>query len=133
MSSHEPTTALDYHFLNDKTSNTAHVVGAEVQPNGVRTANNEDIFIPPPGLYFRIVGYKDSADIFSRIQPQPEVGTSTSDDYSDHWWGLREGTGDRKGRYIIKNRKSEKILFSRATPEPLVGHSDDTPDAADYQ
>jgi hypothetical protein len=136
MSSHklEAIANLDNPCPENHDSENTLIVGAVTRSNGgVETASNEDIFIPPPGLYFRMVGYKDNANIFSRTQPPPEVGTSTAEDHSDQWWCLREGTGDRKGRYIIKNWKSGKILFSRAAPDPLVGHSDDTPDAADYQ
>lgn len=83
------------------------------------------LYIPPPGIQFRIWGQSSEQVIFSRTHREPEVGIiNAADIYSDHWFTLIHGSGAKKGLYAIKSIHTGKVLFSRRSPEPRVGHID---------
>ena len=81
------------------------------------------LYIPPEGLRFRIIGYASQSAIFSRNTADPYVWhySTTYGAFSDQWFTLLHGTGNRQGRYAIKGQASGKVIFSR-TMVPKVGH-----------
>jgi len=83
------------------------------------------VYIPPEGLRFRIVGYVSQCAIFSRNNPQPEVGhyNVSHGEYPDQWFTLIHGKGNHAGLYAIKGQVTGKVLFSRSQ-KPTVGHID---------
>jgi len=99
------------------------------------------IFIPPPGLRFRLVGYLSHCAVFSRTTQEPYVGhcNVSQGTFPDQWFTLLPGTGDYAGRYAIKGEMTEKVLYVRPDiptaiwPSsyfvnktfPEVGHFDD--------
>ncbi|KAI0038962.1 hypothetical protein FA95DRAFT_1528853, partial [Auriscalpium vulgare] len=83
-----------------------------------------DLYIPPNGLYFRLVGYASLHVLFSRTHAQPEVGhTPVTGEYPDQFFTLVPGTGERTGLYLIQS-KTTNVLFSRTTGDPKVWHVD---------
>ncbi|KAJ3485529.1 hypothetical protein NLI96_g4885 [Meripilus lineatus] len=85
--------------------------------------SNQDLYIPPHGIYFRLLGYVSQNVIFSRTAQEPQVGQIPVESvYSDQWFTLIHGTGNRKGTYAIKGKVSGNVLFSREGPAPNVGH-----------
>lgn len=84
---------------------------------------SEDLYIPPRGIYFRLLGYVSQYVIFSRNTQEPEVGHHpVGGDYSDQYFELLPGSGDHAGLYAIRGKVSGKVLFSRNGPDPNVGH-----------
>ena len=83
------------------------------------------VFIPPEGLRFRLVGYASQCAIFSRNDPEPEVGHYhvSHGQFPDQRFTLLHGKGDRSGLYVIKGELTGKVLFSRSV-KPAVGHVD---------
>jgi hypothetical protein len=81
------------------------------------------LYIPPPGLRFRLIGYVSQCAVYSRNNGEPYVGhcSVSYGEYPDQWFTLLHGTGDHEGRYAIKGQASGKVLFSR-NPRPPVGH-----------
>lgn len=87
----------------------------------------EEIYIPPTGISFRLLGYLSQNVIFSRNSPEPQVYTHPAhDDYADHYFTLVPGTGARQGSYLIKSTYTGKVLFSRTHATPYVWHTDST-------
>ncbi|OBZ73067.1 hypothetical protein A0H81_07245 [Grifola frondosa] len=85
------------------------------------------IYIPPNGLYFRLLGYASQRVLFSRTHADPQVWHHPVDDENeigDQYFTLIHGTGSRQGLYAIKGKATGKVLFSRPTPDPRVGHID---------
>ena len=83
---------------------------------------SSQLYIPPRGIGFRIVGYVSQQVIYSRNSPDPQVGQVAVDRvYPDQTFELIHGTGNRAGLYAIKGRESGKVLFSRST-DPKIGH-----------
>lgn len=85
--------------------------------------SNQDLYIPPQGIYFRLLGYVSENVIFSRTAQEPQVGQiPVQSVHSDQWFTLIHGTGNRKGTYAIKGKVSGNVLFSRVKASPYVGH-----------
>ena len=86
-------------------------------------------YIPPPGLYFRLVGYISQSAIFSRDTVEPEVWqlNASHGEHPDQWFRL--ATAKNKNEYMIEGRSSGRYLFSQKS-EPRVGHKQ-TPDRLD--
>ena len=84
---------------------------------------SSDLYIPPRGIGFRLVGYASQYVIFSRTTAEPQVGHIPSDQKAqDQFFELIHGTGKHAGLYAIKGRKSDKVLYSREGPSPDVWH-----------
>ncbi|KAI0046192.1 hemolytic lectin LSLb [Auriscalpium vulgare] len=82
-----------------------------------------DLYIPPNGLYFRLVGYASLRVLFSRTTEQPEVWHQlVSEVLPEQFFTLVPGTGARSGLYLIKSKNTNKVLFSRTTSNPKFGH-----------
>lgn len=82
-----------------------------------------ELFIPPAGIYFRILGDVSQYCAFSRNSPSPEVFHAPMNKSDDaQLFSLLHGTGDHAGKYAIKGKASGKVLFSRHTSNPQVGH-----------
>ena len=83
-----------------------------------------DIYIPPEGISFRLLGYLSQCVLFSRTNAVPEVWHIAKDsEYPDQWFQLIPGVGKFAGYYIVKSKYTGKVLYSRGA-EPLVGHID---------
>ncbi|KAI0741309.1 hemolytic lectin [Daedaleopsis nitida] len=89
------------------------------------TAVAGEVYIPPAGLAFRILGHDSQNVIFSRLDANPQVGqVSVTDKVNDNqYFTLLYGTGARTGTYAIKGRVSGDVLYSRTAPEPRVYHN----------
>jgi hypothetical protein len=84
-----------------------------------------DLYIPPPGIAFRLCGYVSQNVLFSRTHAEPQVGQHpATDNHPDHYFTLVHGTGNRKGQFLIKSKHTGKVLFSRRHAEPYVWHTD---------
>lgn len=84
--------------------------------------SSQQLYIPPRGIGFRLVGYASQQVIFSRTTANPQVGQiSVNEPAQDQIFELIHGTGKHVGLYAIKGRKSDKVLFSRTT-DPNIGH-----------
>jgi len=85
--------------------------------------SQQKLYIPPKGIYFRLLGYKSNEVLFSRTHNQPEVGQIPQGDsqYDDQLFTLIHGTGSHKELYAIKSKDTGRVLFSR-TYSPNVGH-----------
>lgn len=82
------------------------------------------LYIPPQGIYFRLLGNASQNVLFSRTSPEPQVGQTPTQAESDiQFFTLVYGTGERDGTYAIKSKATGNVLFSRASPNPRVGHS----------
>lgn len=78
------------------------------------------MYIPPEGIYFRLLGQHSQWVLFSR-DAQPYVGTApASPKYDDQYFTLVPGTGEHKGAYLIRSKMTKKVLFSRVS-DPFVG------------
>lgn len=91
--------------------------------------SSEEIYIPPRGIFFRLIGYESHYVIFSRTDRSPQVGHTLADlipyqGSDDQLFELIHGTGDRAGLYAIKGKASGKVLYSRSGPDPNVYHVD---------
>lgn len=87
------------------------------------TMSQQELYIPPNGIYFRLLGYNSQQVIYSRTHREPEVGQHpVEEQYDDQFFTLIHGTGDRKGTYAIKSKVTGNVLFSRSHMEPNVGH-----------
>jgi len=51
--------------------------------------------------------------------------------YDDQWWQLVPGTGSYAGCYVVKSNYTGKVIFSRSSPDPRVGHIDGNGEYAD--
>lgn len=86
---------------------------------------SEEIYTPPHGIFFRLVGYASQYVIFSRTNQEPQVGHYPSVYmYDDQFFQLIPGTGEHSGLFAIKSKASGKVLFSRNGPDPYVYHID---------
>jgi len=81
------------------------------------------MYVPPKGIYFRLVGHASRYVLFSRTTQEPQVWHYGGGDSEDQFFTLLHGTGSRAGLYAIKSKKTGKVLFSRGA-EPTVGHID---------
>ncbi|KAK0452578.1 hemolytic lectin LSLb [Armillaria borealis] len=82
------------------------------------------MYIPPQGIYFRLVGYHSQHVLFSRDHADPEFWHCKGPVWEDQFFTLIHGTGSRLGLYAIKSKRIGKVLFSRTSEEPFVGHRD---------
>lgn len=84
--------------------------------------SKEDIYIPPEGIYFRLLGYLSQHVIVSGVGPNEVHQAPVQNEARNQYFTLIHGTGSRRGRYAIKGRVSNNVLFSRSGPRPNVGH-----------
>lgn len=86
--------------------------------------SQQDLYIPPEGIYFRLLGYVSQRVIYSRTHAEPQVGLHPFEEsYDDQFFTLIHGTGERKGTYAIKSKVTGNVLFSRTHAPPNVGHT----------
>jgi len=83
-----------------------------------------ELYIPPKGIYFRILGYSSNCCIYSRNENDPCVWhyNVSHGDFPDQWFSVLPGTGTHAGLYAIKGKESGKVLYSRAENDPKVYH-----------
>ena len=94
--------------------------------------SDSKMYIPPQGIYFRLLGYTSQRVLFSRTHAEPQVfHYPVGDEYNDQFFTLVPGTGARKGLYLIKSKHTNKVLFSRTHSDPHVGHIDGNGDFND--
>ncbi|KAI0758163.1 hemolytic lectin [Fomes fomentarius] len=84
----------------------------------------DELFVPPEGLLFRIVGYASQCAIFSRHDQEPQVGHfhTANGGFDDQWFSFLHGSGNNSGLVAIKGRKTGKVLYSRRQDDPRVWH-----------
>ena len=67
-------------------------------------SNSSELFIPPPGLKFRLIGYQGGQAIFANNERDPkntlQLYDGSNEKYDDQWWTLENAPG---GRYFIKS------------------------------
>ncbi|KAK0220420.1 hemolytic lectin LSLb [Armillaria fumosa] len=80
------------------------------------------MYIPPQGVYFQLVAHDSQHVLFSRDNADPEFGHDKGPVYPHHFFTLIHGTGSRAGLYAIKSKETGKVLFSRTSVEPFIGH-----------
>lgn len=76
-----------------------------------------ELYIPPPGITFRLLGHSSQKVLFSRNVGRDlsqnfgteSVGTTRSD---DQYFTLVLGTGSNQGKYLFKSKLTGKILFT---------------------
>ena len=83
-------------------------------------------YVPPQGFAFRIVGYVSQRAIYSRNSPEPTVShhSVANGVFPDQWFTLLHGTGEYAGLHAIKGLASGKVLYSRKSLDPRVGHAE---------
>ncbi|KAK0469228.1 uncharacterized protein EV420DRAFT_15892 [Desarmillaria tabescens] len=79
------------------------------------------MYIPPQGIYFRLLGRVSQCVLFARNGPEPLVWQYKGPEYEDQLFTLIHGTGSHAGLYAIKSKCTGKVLFSRGSPPPRVG------------
>ncbi|KAH7885575.1 hemolytic lectin [Phlebopus sp. FC_14] len=81
-----------------------------------------EFYIPPNGIYFRLLGYVSQYVLYSRYE-DPQVGQVSRDRlYEDQYFTLIHGTGAREGTYAIKSLRTGNVLFSRNPEQPHIGN-----------
>ncbi|KAI0263019.1 hypothetical protein BC834DRAFT_827940 [Gloeopeniophorella convolvens] len=82
-------------------------------------------YIPPEGIYFRLLGLDSRCCIYSRNHKQPEVfhRPLSFGDFEDEYFTLVHGTGKHSGLYAIKSRATGKVLYSCGGAKSMVGHA----------
>ncbi|KAH7885611.1 hemolytic lectin [Phlebopus sp. FC_14] len=80
-----------------------------------------DFYIPPEGIYFRLLGYVSQKVLFARYVDPPFGQVPQEPVYEDQYFTLIHGTGAHEGTYVIKSLKTGYVLFSRRTSQPYVG------------
>lgn len=81
------------------------------------------LYIPPTGLYFRLLGLNSNKVLFSRNGTDPEFWHHpVGETYDDQWWHLSPGSGKHEGYYLVVSKYTGKVIFSRSSPDPHVGH-----------
>ncbi|KAL0572240.1 hypothetical protein V5O48_009722 [Marasmius crinis-equi] len=98
-------------------------------PDHADEAKKAGIYIPPSGIYFRLVNYFSNHVLVSRntgISFKAEVWHHPSSEvFEDQWFEfVHAGYGARYGLVAIKGKKSGKVLFSRGGGDPCLGHTD---------
>ena len=83
-------------------------------------------YVPPPGLFCRLIGYVSQCVSFSRNARDAGHNSVSHGEYPDQWVTLLHNSGDHPGRYAIKGRTSGRVLFSRGR-SPRVGHIEGEP------
>lgn len=82
------------------------------------------MYIPPPGIPFRILAFESNLVFFSRTAGGPEFNHVGRDPvYPDQYFQLIPGTGQHSGSYLIEGLVSKYRIFSRTSPgPPKVSH-----------
>lgn len=83
-----------------------------------------DMFIPPEGINFRLLGCVSQKYLYSRPSNDPTFFHYEEGPFDDQWWHLLHGKGDRAGYYAIQSKYTGKVIFSRTSADPRVGHVD---------
>ncbi|KAF3484075.1 hemolytic lectin LSLb [Arthroderma uncinatum] len=81
-----------------------------------------ELYLPPKEISFRLKSSVTNYVLYSRDKNDPtfyHYGGGVAD---DQWWQLVPGTGTYNGYYLIKSKYTGKVIFSRASPDPRVGH-----------
>ncbi|KAK0196670.1 hypothetical protein F5146DRAFT_946624 [Armillaria mellea] len=79
------------------------------------------MYIPPQGIYFRLLGRVSQCVLFARNSPEPLVWQFKGPESEDQLFTLIHGTGEHAGLYAIKSKATGMVLFSRMSPPPRVG------------
>lgn len=87
-------------------------------------------YIPPPTISFRLKNYVTNKCIYSRTTEKPYFYHYTDNDYSDMYWKLVPGKGNRDGYYKLQNDVTGYYIFSRESQSPYFDHTS-YPDADD--
>lgn len=81
------------------------------------------LYVPPPGLQFRLWGKSSGKVLYSNSRHKPAVFHASKDDVQEsQWFYLIHGSGPRAGKYAIKGKESDKVIFSRRHTQPFVDH-----------
>ena len=81
-----------------------------------------ELYIPPPQIPFRLLGFRSNLVFFSRASPEPGFSHVSRDpEYRDQYFHLIPGTGKHSGSYLIEGQVSKYRIFSRTTSPPNVG------------
>ncbi|KAI0757737.1 hemolytic lectin [Daedaleopsis nitida] len=99
-------------------------MSSEAKSTSAVAPRSSELYIPPPGLAFRILGYASQNVIFSRDHDPSRVGQTpvTETVWGDQWFTLLHGTGEHAGLYAIKGREYGYVLYSRRNEDPRVYH-----------
>lgn len=82
------------------------------------------LYIPPQEISFRLLGCNSNKYLYSRPSNDPTFFHYGDGPYADQWWQLLPGTGNKAGYYAIKSKCTGKVIWSRNSPEPKIGHID---------
>jgi len=85
-------------------------------------------YIPPPGLYFRLLAADAPRVMFSRTWQTPYVDTHPANDpYDDQFFELIPSVKNPGSDtlYLVKSKATKMFLYSRYRRYPLVGHDNE--------
>ena len=99
----------------------ANIYSASLTSQAVLSTMPSTCYIPPPGLFFRLIGYVSQHAIFSRNAHDAGHSPVSHGEQSDQWFTLLHDSQNYPGRYAIKGTTSGRVLFSRSL-FPRVGH-----------
>lgn len=73
--------------------------------------NSENFYIPPKGVYFRLLDHDDQHEHISRNGGGPKLnGNRPEFALGDQYFELLPGSGRREGQYAIKHKDSGELL-----------------------
>jgi len=73
---------------------------------------------------FRIENKNSKKVLYSSLTAKPPVFHADKAKVEDNqWFYLIHGTGKRQGKYVIKGKESDQVLFSRQHNTPYVAHT----------
>jgi hypothetical protein len=83
-------------------------------------------YIPPKEISFRILGFQSNCVLFSRGSQDPTFWHYPDGQgvYDDQWWNMIPGEGAHAGLYLLKSKYTGKVIYSRSSQDPRVGHVD---------
>jgi hypothetical protein len=80
-------------------------------------------YTPPPGFQFRLCGKVSEKALYSSAKIKPAVfHTPRKDVQENQWFYLIHGSGPRAGKFAIKGKESDRVIFSRRHNDPFVDH-----------
>jgi len=85
-------------------------------------------YIPPQGIYFRLLGVDSNRVLFSRTSQEPNVSSRpVNEKNEDQLFELipsvdKDASPDT---YLIKAKASQMFLYSRYRPVPRIGHNNE--------
>ncbi|KAF7301947.1 Hemolytic lectin LSLb [Mycena indigotica] len=84
----------------------------------------ETLYIPPPGVCFRLLGYVTQQVLFSRTHEQPEVWHHpVQSEHQDQYFSLVPLSENQEGFYALQGKVSDKFLV--ITPARTLANEDD--------